>query len=102
MRLTVKVIARHAGTSAATVSLVLRNSPPVAEATRAGVQSSIDWLGCVYHRAAANLRTRLTHTVGLVICEITNPLYAELAAARGRRASFPDQAERADRGLLPQ
>jgi LacI family transcriptional regulator len=62
------------------VSLVLRSSPLVADATRAGVQSSIDSLGYVYHRAAANLRTRLTHTVGLVICEITNPFYAELAA----------------------
>lgn len=80
MRPTVKDIARHAGVSPATVSLVLRNSPLVAEATRAGVQSSIDSLGYVYHRAAANLRTRLTHTVGLVICEITNPFYAELAA----------------------
>jgi len=76
----VKDIARHAGVSAATVSLVLRNSPLVAAATRAGVQSSIDSLGYVYHRAAANLRTRLTYTVGLVICEITNPFYAELAA----------------------
>jgi LacI family transcriptional regulator len=37
-------------------------------------------LGYVYHRAAANLRTRLTHTVGLVICEITHPFCAELAA----------------------
>ena len=80
MRPTVKDIARHAGVSAATVSLVLRNSPLVAEATRAGVQASIDSLGYVYHRAAANLRGRLTHTVGLVICEITNPFYAELAA----------------------
>ncbi len=80
MRPTVKDIARHAGVSPATVSLVLRSSPLVAEATRAGVQSSIDTLGYVYHRAAANLRTRVTHTVGLVICEITNPFYAELAA----------------------
>ena len=80
MRPTVKDIARHAGVSTATVSLVLRNSPLVAAATRAGVKSSIDSLGYVYHRAAANLRTRLTYTVGLVICEITNPFYAELAA----------------------
>ena len=80
MRPTVKDIARHAGVSAATVSLVLRNSPLVAATTRAGVQSSMDSLGYVYHRAAANLRARLTHTVGLVICEITNPFYAELAA----------------------
>ena len=80
MRPTVKDIARHAGVSPATVSLVLCDSPLVADATRAGVRSSIDFLGYVYHRAAANLRTRLTHTVGLVICEITNPFYAELAA----------------------
>jgi LacI family transcriptional regulator len=80
LRPTVKDIARHAGVSPATVSLVLRDSPLVADATRAGVRSSIDSLGYVYHRAAANLRTRLTHTVGLIICEITNPFYAELAA----------------------
>jgi LacI family transcriptional regulator len=80
VRPTVKDIAKHAGVSPATVSLVLRKSPLVAEVTRAGVQSSIESLGYVYDRAAANLRTRLTHTVGLVICEITNPFYAELAA----------------------
>ena len=48
MRPTVKDIARHAGVSPATVSLVLRNSPLVARPTRAGVQSSIDSLGYVY------------------------------------------------------
>ena len=80
LRTTVKDIARHAGVSPATVSLVLRKSPLVAESTRARIETSIDSLGYVYHRAAANLRTRLTHTVGLVICEITNPFYAELAA----------------------
>ena len=80
MRPTVKDIARHAGVSPATVSFVLRNSPLVAETTRVVVQSSIHSLGYVYDRAAANLRARLTHTVGLVICEITNPFYAALAA----------------------
>jgi LacI family transcriptional regulator len=80
LRTTVKDIARHAGVSPATVSLVLQKSSLVAEATRARIQSSIDSLGYVYYRAAANLRTRLTHTVGLVVCEITNPFYAELTA----------------------
>jgi len=77
---TVKDIARHAGVSPATVSLVLRKSPLVANATRERVESSMDSLGYIYHRAAANLRARLTHTIGLVICEITNPFYAELTA----------------------
>lgn len=80
MRTTVRDIAQHAGVSPATVSLVLRKSPLVAETTRSRVQSSIDSLGYVYYRAAANLRTRLTHTVGLIVCEITNPFYAELTA----------------------
>jgi LacI family transcriptional regulator len=79
-RVTLKDIAEAAGVSRATVSLVLRNNPVVAHLTRERVQSSIDSLGYVYDRAAANLRTRYTHTVGLVVCEITNPFYAELTA----------------------
>jgi LacI family transcriptional regulator len=79
-RITLKDIARHAGVSPATVSLVLRNNPLAAQPTRERVQLSIDVLGYVYDRAAANLRARYTYTVGLVICEITNPFYAELTA----------------------
>ena len=79
-RITLKDIARSAGVSRATVSLVLRNNPLVAAPTRERVQSSINSLGYVYDRAAANLRARITHTVGLVVCEITNPFYAELTA----------------------
>jgi LacI family transcriptional regulator len=79
-RKTLNDIARHAGVSRATVSLVLRQSPRVAAATRQRVQSSISTLGYVYDRAAANMRTRSTQTIGLVVCEITNPFYAELTA----------------------
>ena len=79
-RATVKDIAKRAGVSPATVSLVLRNSPLVARPTRERVRSSITSLGYVYDRAAANLRARLTQTVGLIVCEITNPFYAELTA----------------------
>jgi LacI family transcriptional regulator, galactose operon repressor len=80
VRTTVKDIARHAGVSPATVSLVIRNSPLVAAETRERVRSSLDELGYVYDRAAANLRTRMTYTIGLIVCEITNPFYAELTA----------------------
>src|SRR5262245_31618926 len=80
-RKTLKDIAKHAGVSPATVSLVLRKSPLVATQTRERVQSAIETLGYVYDRAAANLRARHTHTIGLVVCEITNPFYAELTAS---------------------
>src|SRR5215831_2426188 len=79
-RVTLKDIAHHAGVSPATVSLVLRDSPLVAKTTRAKIQGSIDALGYVYDRGAANLRTRSTQTIGLIVCEITNPFYAELTA----------------------
>ena len=78
--MTLKEIARHAGVSPATVSLVLRSSPLVAPSTQRRVQSAMDELGYVYHRAAANLRARSTQTIGLLVSEITNPFYAELTA----------------------
>src|SRR5438067_4613770 len=71
-------VARHAGVSRATASLVLRGSPLVAAATRERVLASMQQLGYVYHRTAATLRTRRSHTVGLVITNITNPFFAEL------------------------
>jgi LacI family transcriptional regulator, galactose operon repressor len=79
-KLTLKDIARHASVSPATVSLVLRESPLVAEATRAKVRATMESLGYVYNRGAANLRSRRSKTIGLVVCEITNPFYAELVA----------------------
>ena len=98
-RVTLKDIAKHAGVSPATVSLVLRNNPLAAQSTRARVRSSIDSLGYVYDRAAANLRARHTYTVGLVVCEITNPFYAELTAgmddALDRAPAETSPAERA-------
>ncbi|MEO8758382.1 MAG: LacI family DNA-binding transcriptional regulator [Devosia sp.] len=80
MPTTVKDIALSAGVSRATVSLVLRDSPLVAKSTRERVRLAIEELGYVYDRAAANLRTRSTKTIGLVVCEITNPFYAEMTA----------------------
>ena len=71
-------VAREAGVSRSTVSLVLRNSPLVADATRARVQEAIRKVGYVYNRGAAGLRTRQSQTVGLVITDMRNPFFAEL------------------------
>lgn len=79
-KLTLKDIARQADVSPSTVSLVLRESPLVAEATRTKVRATMEELGYVYNRGAANLRSRRSKTIGLVVCEITNPFYAELVA----------------------
>jgi len=71
-------VARHVGVSRATVSLVLRDSPLVAEATRARVLAGFAALGYVYNRRAASLRSKRTHTVGVVVNDITNPYFATM------------------------
>jgi LacI family transcriptional regulator len=80
-RVTLTDIAGDACVSRATVSLVLRNVPVVAEETRQRVLSSMRRLGYVYHRAAASLRTQSTHAIGLIVTDITNPFFAEIIVA---------------------
>ena len=79
-RVTLKDIAQHAGVSPATVSLVLRNSPLVAEADAQARPVLHRYARLCLRSRAANLRTRSTQTIGLIVCEITNPFYAELTA----------------------
>jgi LacI family transcriptional regulator len=76
-RVTVSDVARDASVSRSTVSLVLRDSPLVADSTRAKVRASMARLGYVYNRGAASLRTRRSHTVGLIVTDVSNPFYAE-------------------------
>ncbi|GGF77651.1 transcriptional regulator [Azorhizobium oxalatiphilum] len=79
-RVTLNDIAAHAGVSRATVSLVLRKSPLVADDTRTRVDAAMAELGYVYNRRAANLRSGASRTVGLVLCEITTPNYAQFTS----------------------
>ncbi|WP_344046616.1 LacI family DNA-binding transcriptional regulator [Streptomyces thermoalcalitolerans] len=87
-RVTLADVAADAKVSRATVSLVLRDSPLVAESTRARVRASMDRLGYVYHRGAASLRSRRSHTVGLLVTDVSNPFFAELTV--GVEAALAD------------
>jgi LacI family transcriptional regulator len=71
-------VARDAGVSRATASLVLRGSDLVADETRERVLASMRKLGYVYHRGAASLRTQHSQTVGLIVPDVTNPFFAEM------------------------
>ncbi|WP_042689094.1 LacI family DNA-binding transcriptional regulator [Azospirillum sp. B506] len=77
---TLTEVAGQAGVSRSTVSLVLRGSPLVAAETRERVQAAMAALGYIYNRGAATLRAARTQTVGLLVCELNNPFYAELTA----------------------
>lgn len=78
-RATIIDVARAAGVSKSTVSLVLRGSPLVRSETAEAVQSAMRELGYVYNRSAANLRRARSNVVGMVINDLTNPFFAELA-----------------------
>jgi LacI family transcriptional regulator len=72
-------IAEKAGLSRATVSLALRGSALIKADTRARVAETARQLGYVYNRSAASLRKARTDVVGIVINDLTNPFFAELA-----------------------
>jgi LacI family transcriptional regulator len=83
-------VARDAGVSRATASLVLRGSDLVADETRERVLASMRKLGYVYHRGAASLRTQRSNTIGLIVPDVTNPFFAEMTVGVEERL---DQAQ---------
>jgi LacI family transcriptional regulator len=77
----VKDVARLAGVSVATVSRVLNDSAAVTEETRARVLAAVAELGYRPNAVARSLRTDATRTIGLIIGDILNPFFTELARA---------------------
>src|SRR3954470_17837856 len=78
-RATIVDIARAAGVSKSTVSLVLTGSGKVKPETEQAVRAAMRELGYVYNRGAASLRHPQSRIVGMVINDLSNPFFAELA-----------------------
>lgn len=73
-------VARMAGTSTAVVSYVINDGPrPVAPQTRERVLQAIAELGYRPNRVAQALRGQRSKVLGLIVPDISNPFYAELA-----------------------
>jgi LacI family transcriptional regulator len=88
-------VAREAGVSKSTVSNVIRGAGGVAPETRHRVQEAIDQLGYRPNVLARQLVQQRTTTLGVVVGDLGNPFYAEMAkqieraaAGRGYRAMF--------------
>lgn len=77
-RVTLADVASRAGVSRATASLVLRGAGRLAPETRERVLATMDELGYVYHRGAASLRTQRSHTVGVLVTDLSNPSFTKL------------------------
>lgn len=78
-QVTINDVARLAGVSRATVSLVLRGSRRVAQETQTRVRDAIAQLDYRPSHLASGLRSRRSHIVGLVVSSLTFPHHAHIA-----------------------
>ncbi|WP_299770700.1 LacI family DNA-binding transcriptional regulator [uncultured Tateyamaria sp.] len=79
-RPTILDVAKQAGVSKSTVSLVLQGNKTVRESTRLAVRQAMADIGYVYNRSAATLRSSSSGLIGLVINDLRNPFFTEFAA----------------------
>lgn len=88
MKVTIKDIARIAGVSTATVSKVLnKKDENISQATRQKVLDIIEEYNYVPNRMASSLVTKKTNTFGLIIPNIANPFFPELARGAEDKAN---------------
>lgn len=87
-RTTIKDVAAEAGVSLGTASRALSGNGSVAASTRERVLAAAHRLNFVPNGQAGSLRSERTRTIGLLIPDIRNPFFAELAhvVEQGARA----------------
>src|SRR3981081_274329 len=92
---TILDVASQAGVSKSTVSNVVRGLPGVSDSTRDRVRKAIDALGYRPNVLARQLVQQRTSILGVVVGDLANPFFAEMAksveryaAARGYTAMF--------------
>src|SRR5699024_761762 len=72
-------VAKVAGVSVGTVSNVLNRPDSVSERTRSKVEAAIGELNFVRNASARQLRSGEISTVGVVVLDIANPFFTEMA-----------------------
>jgi DNA-binding LacI/PurR family transcriptional regulator len=88
---TIHSVAQEAGVSISTVSKVIHNTGSISEQTRKKVFQAMNKLNYHPDVAAASLRGKKTKVIGLLVPDISNPFYAEVARSiedRSRELGF--------------
>ena len=75
----IREVAALAGVSLGTVSNVLNRPGMVAEQTRTRVQAAIKELGFIRNESARQLRAGRSRTIGLVVLDVANPFFTDVA-----------------------
>lgn len=78
-QVTIKDVAKRAGVALSSVSRVLSGHPDISEAMRLRVEQAALELGYEPDLVAQSLRGGSTRTVGFVLRDISNPLFANIA-----------------------
>jgi DNA-binding LacI/PurR family transcriptional regulator len=73
-------VAARAGVSRALVSMALSGRPEVAESTRELILQASQDIGYLVNAHAANLARRRTKLLGVVLQDVSNPFFCEVAA----------------------
>jgi LacI family transcriptional regulator len=82
----IKDVAQHAGVSVGTVSNVINRPDLVAPETRDKVLAVIDRLGYVRSEAARHLRAGQSRFIAMLVLDMGNPFFAQVAAGAERAA----------------
>ncbi|MER2169621.1 MAG: LacI family DNA-binding transcriptional regulator [Psychrobacillus psychrodurans] len=77
----IRDVAKEAGVSVASVSRYLNKKGYISEEAKKKVQSAIELLGYKPNLVARSLSTKQTNLIGLIVPDITNPFFPELARA---------------------
>ena len=75
----IKNVAERAGVSVGTVSNYLNRPDAVSPTTRERVREAVEALGFVRNESARHLRAGRSRTVGLVVLDIANPFFTDVA-----------------------
>lgn len=83
----VRDVAEHAGVSVGTVSNVMNHPNKVSSTTVAKVRAAIEELGFIRNDAARQLRDGRSKTIGLVVLDVRNPFFTDLARGAEDKAA---------------
>jgi LacI family transcriptional regulator len=75
----IREVAALAGVSVGTVSNVLNRPGVVAESTRSRVQAAIKSLGFIRNESARQLRAGRSRIIGLIVLDVANPFFTDVA-----------------------